>query len=37
VAGYNGPHVQTVSLEAVWTAMQNYNAENTTDPVTVIS
>lgn len=37
VAGYNGPHVQTISLEALWTAMQNYNADITTDPVTVIS
>jgi hypothetical protein len=37
VAGYNGPHVQTISLEALWTAMQNYNADITTDAVTVIS
>lgn len=37
VAGYNGPHVETISLEALWTAMQNYNADITTDPVTVIS
>ena len=37
VAGYNGPHVETISLAALWTAMQNYNADITTDPVTVIS
>jgi len=37
VAGYNGPHVQTISLEVLWTAMQNYNADITADPVTVIS
>lgn len=37
VAGYNGPHVETISLQALWTAMQNYNQDITTDPVTVIS
>ena len=37
VAGYNGPQVETISLAALWTAMQNYNADITTDPVTVIS
>ncbi len=37
VAGYNGPEVQTISLAALWTAMQDYNADVTSDPVTVIS
>jgi len=36
VAGYNGPHVETISLQELWTAMQNYNQDITTDPVTVI-
>ena len=37
VAGYNGPHEETISLAALWTAMQNYNTDIATDPVTVIS
>jgi hypothetical protein len=37
VAGYTGPQVETISLAALWTAMQNYNADITTDLVTVIS
>jgi hypothetical protein len=37
VAGYNGPQVETISLAALWTAMQNYNTDITTDLVTVIS
>ena len=37
VAGYNGPQVETIALAALWTAMQNYNADITTDLVTVIS
>ena len=37
VAGYDGPQVETISLAALWTAMQNYNTDITTDPVTVIS
>jgi hypothetical protein len=37
VAGYRGPHTETISLAALWTAMQNYNQDITTDPVTVIS
>jgi hypothetical protein len=37
VAGYNGPQVETISLAALWTAMQKYNADITTDLVTVIS
>jgi hypothetical protein len=37
VAGYNGPDVETISLAALWAAMQNYNADISTDPVTVIS
>ena len=37
VAGYNGPRVETISLAALWTAMQDYNTDITTDPVTVIS
>ena len=37
IAGYNGPQVETISLAALWTAMQNYNTDITTDPVTVIS
>lgn len=37
VAGYNGPHVETISLAALWAAMQNYNRDITSDPVTVIS
>jgi hypothetical protein len=36
-AGYNGPQVETISLAALWTAMQNYNTDITTDLVTVIS
>ena len=31
------PQAETISLAALWTAVQNYNAEITTDPVTVIS
>jgi hypothetical protein len=37
VAGHNGPQVETISLTALWTAIQNYNTDITTDPVTVIS
>jgi hypothetical protein len=37
VAGYDGPQVETISLAALWTAMQNYNADIATDPVTLIS
>jgi hypothetical protein len=37
VAGYNGPQAETISLAALWAAMQNYNTDITTDPVTVIS
>ncbi len=37
VAGYNGPEVQTISLATLWNAMQNYNQDVTSDPVTVIS
>jgi hypothetical protein len=37
VAGYNGPQVETISLAALWTAMQNYNTDITSDLVTVIS
>ncbi len=37
VAGYNGPETQTISLAALWNAMQNYNADVPSDPVTVIS
>ncbi len=37
VAGYNGPEVQTISLAALWNAMQNYNQDVSSDPVTVIS
>jgi hypothetical protein len=29
--------VETISLAALWTAMQNYNTDITTDLVTVIS
>jgi hypothetical protein len=36
VAGYRGPQVQTISLAALWAAMQSYNTDITTDPVTVI-
>jgi hypothetical protein len=37
VAGYNGPEVQTISLAALWNAMQHYNTDVSSDPVTVIS
>ncbi|MGD1054367.1 MAG: hypothetical protein ABR950_11150 [Candidatus Dormibacteria bacterium] len=37
VAGYNGPPEETISLAALWTAMQNYNTDILSDPVTVIS
>jgi hypothetical protein len=37
VAGYNGPQVETITLAALWKAMQSYNADIATDPVTVIS
>ncbi len=37
VAGYNGPEVQTISLATLWNAMQNYNQDVPSDPVTVIS
>lgn len=37
VAGYKGPPSETISLAALWTAMQSYNTDVTTDPVTVVS
>jgi len=33
---YHGPQVETISLAALWAAMQNYNTDITSDPVTVI-
>ena len=37
VAGYDGPETQTISPAALGNAMQNYNADVPSDPVTVIS
>ena len=37
VAGYNGPETQTISMAALWAAMQSYNTDVPSDPVTVIS
>jgi hypothetical protein len=36
LAGYRGPDFQTISLEALWVAMQAYNREAPSDPINVI-
>jgi hypothetical protein len=36
VAGYDGPHTETISLDALWTAMSAYNADVPSDPVSLI-
>src|SRR5919108_736626 len=37
LAGYRGPDFQTISLNALWIAMQAYNREAPYDPMNVIS
>src|SRR2546428_363747 len=37
LAGYRGPDFQTISVEALWVAMQAYNREAPWDPINVIS
>lgn len=36
VAGYNGPDFQTITVRALWTAMQAFLADDPGDPVNVI-
>jgi hypothetical protein len=36
VAGYNGPDSQTITVSALWTAMQAFITDSPTDPVNVI-
>jgi hypothetical protein len=37
LAGYRGPDFQTITVEALWVAMQAYNREAPWDPINVIS
>lgn len=37
LAGYRGPDFQTISVNALWVAMQAYNRESPWDPINVIS
>jgi hypothetical protein len=37
LAGYRGPDFQTISVKALWVAMQAYNREFPADPMNVIS
>lgn len=37
LAGYRGPDFQTISLNALWAAMQAYNVASPSDPMNVIS
>jgi len=37
LAGYRGPDFQTISLSALWVAMQAYNREFPADPMNVLS
>ena len=37
LAGYRGPDFQTISLNALWAAMQAYNLASPSDPMNVIS
>ena len=37
LAGYRGPDFQTISVQALWVAMQAYNRESPWDPINVIS
>lgn len=37
LAGYKGPDFQTISVDALWVAMQAYNRESPWDPINVIS
>ncbi len=37
IAGYNGPDFQTITVRALWTAMQAFLADDPRDPVNVIS
>ncbi len=37
LAGYRGPDFQTISVEALWVAMQAHNREAPGDPINVIS
>jgi hypothetical protein len=36
VAGYTGPDFQTISVRALWTAMQAFLTDNPSDPINVI-
>ena len=36
IAGYNGPDFQTITVRALWTAMQAFLADDPADPVNVI-
>ncbi len=36
LAGYRGPDFQTISLSALWTAMQAYNLDSPLDPMNMI-
>ncbi len=36
LAGYRGPAFQSISVQALWTAMQAYNVESPSDPINVI-
>jgi len=36
LAGYRGPDFQTISVNALWVAMQAYNRESPWDPINVI-
>jgi hypothetical protein len=37
VAGYNGPDSQTITVSALWTAMQAFITDSPSDPINVIS
>ena len=36
LAGYRGPDFQTITVQALWTAMQQYTAQAPYDPLNVI-
>jgi len=36
LAGYRGPAFQSMTLQALWTAMQAYNVESPSDPINII-
>ena len=37
IAGYRGPDFQTISVKALWVAIQAYNREFPADPMNVLS